>query len=780
MANSAGFGVVSKITGVVYVRIGGQEPIQLKEGDLLMPGQTLILTDGSRIDFDNGLDFEGPAETLLSGDMLGNFAANTEEAAVSDITVDSVLALLEEGGDLLDSIEAPAAGLGGDDGAQGHSFIRLARIAEGTDTPEFVGDAPSPDGAAAVTEDDANENIAPIAVDDAIEVEEDSSTVIQVINNDIDADGDSLTVTGTTDPTNGSVVINGDGTITYTPDENFNGIDTFDYTVDDGNGGSDTASVTVTVNPVNDSPFAADDDQAVTDEDSPVVINVLANDGDIDGDSLTITGTTEPANGSVVINPDGTVTYTPNENFNGTDSFEYTVDDGNGGSDTASVTVTVNPINDAPFAADDDQAVTDEDSPVVINVLANDSDIDNDSLTVTNTTEPANGSVAINPDGTVTYTPDENFNGTDTFDYTVDDGNGGSDTASVTVTVNPLNDGPIATDNSYATDEDNSVSGNVISNDTGSGVDSDEDVGDSFVVTDNSTPTNGSVSIAADGTFTYTPNADFNGSDSFTYTITDNSGASDTATVNINVTPVDDAPDAVDNNHTVAEDGTLTVAAPGILGNDDIGGDGGTLAATLATDVSNGSLTLNSDGSFSYTPDENFNGSDSFTYTIADADGDTDTATVNINVTPVDDTPDAVDNSHTVAEDGTLTVAAPGILSNDDIGGDGGTLAATLATDVSNGNLTLNNDGSFTYVPDADFNGSDSFTYTIADADGDTDTATVNITVTAGNDVPDAVDNSHTVAEDGTLTVAAPGILGNDDIGGDGGTLAATLATDVS
>ena len=212
--------------------------------------------------------------------------------------------------------------------------------------------------------------------------------------------------------------------------------------------------MTITVDPVNDAPDAVDDSDT-TDEDTPVTIPVLGNDTDVDGDTLTVTGTTDPSNGSIVDHGDGTITYTPNANFHGTDSFTYTITDGNGGTDTATVTVTVLDVNDPPVA-DDDTGTTDEDTPVTVPVLGNDSDIDGtlDPASVAVTTNPANGAASDNPDGTITYTPDPDFHGTDTFEYQVCDDDGACDIATVTITVDPVNDGPDAVNDSDTTDED--------------------------------------------------------------------------------------------------------------------------------------------------------------------------------------------------------------------------------------------------------------------------------------------------------------------------------------
>jgi len=275
-------------------------------------------------------------------------------------------------------------------------------------------------------------NDGPDAVDDTATVDEDGSVVINVLGNDTDPDGDTLTVTSATSP-NGTVTINPDGTLTFEPNDNFSGDTTITYTIDDGNGGTDTATVNVHVNPVNDGPDAVDD-TATVDEDGSVVINVLGNDTDPDGDTLTVTSATSP-NGTVTINPDGTLTFEPNDNFSGDTTISYTIDDGNGGTDTATVNVHVNPVNDAPDAVDD-VASTAFNTAITVDLLANDTDVDGDTLTVTSVSVPASqGTIVDNGDGTVTFTPAPGFEGDATISYSISDGNGGTDSATHVVTV---------------------------------------------------------------------------------------------------------------------------------------------------------------------------------------------------------------------------------------------------------------------------------------------------------------------------------------------------------
>lgn len=364
------------------------------------------------------------------------------------------------------------------------------------------------------------------ARDDTARTNEDRSVLIDVMANDHYVLV-SPSLRSVTQPTDGQASIEGDR-IRYTPDADYFGPDSFRYTVSNGVL-SDSATVFITVNPVNDAPNAADD-FATTNEDTSVIIDVLSNDSDVDGDPLTISSVTQAGNGAAVIIPGNKIMYTPNVNFNGADIFAYTITDERGGVASATVSVTISPINDNPVAADD-SAVIDEDSDTVIDVLSNDTDVDGDSLSVSSIDTPMHGTAGVNSDGTITYTPNTDFNGVDGFSYTITDGIGSS-SATVSITINQVNDPPVAVDDSAVTDEDVSVLIDVLEND--SDVDNDQ-----LTISAITQPANGTTVILESG-IQYEPSQDFSGQDSFTYTVSDGNGGQDTATVSVTVNQVDD------------------------------------------------------------------------------------------------------------------------------------------------------------------------------------------------------------------------------------------------
>ncbi|WP_421919910.1 Ig-like domain-containing protein [Marinifilum sp.] len=617
----------------------------------------------------------------------------------------------------------------------------------GTDTFEYtIEDVDGEQSTATVTISVNATNDTPVAVDDSNTTNEDTAVNGNVLTNDTDLGDAPVSVVSNTNPSNGSVTVNADGTYTYTPNTDFFGTDTFQYTIEDVDGEQSTATVTITVNATNDTPVAVDDSNT-TNEDTAVNGNVLTNDTDLGDAPVTVVSNTNPSNGSVTVNADGTYTYTPNADFFGTDTFEYTIEDVDGEQSTATVTITVNATNDTPVAVDDSNT-TNEDTAVNGNVLTNDTDLGDAPVSVVSNTNPSNGSVMVNADGTYTYTPNADFFGTDTFEYTIEDVDGEQSTATVTITVNATNDTPVAVDDSNTTNEDTAVNGNVLTNDT--------DLGDVPVsVVSNTNPSNGSVTVNADGTYTYTPNTDFFGTDTFQYTIEDVDGEQSTATVTITVNATNDTPVAVDDSNTTNED---TAVNGNVLTNDTDLGDA-PVTVVSNTNPSNGSVTVNADGTYTYTPNTDFFGTDTFEYTIEDVDGEQSTATVTITVNATNDTPVAVDDSNTTNED---TAVNGNVLTNDTDLGDA-PVSVVSNTNPSNGSVTVNTDGTYTYTPNADFFGTDTFEYTIEDVDGEQSTATVTITVNATNDTPVAVDDSNTTNED---TAVNGNVLTNDtDLG---------------
>ncbi len=823
-------------------------------------------------------------------------------------------------------------------------------------------------------------NTAPAANNDSFAASAGSTLDVSVnqglLANDSDPENDSLTATVVSNPSGGTLALNLDGSFTYTPDTDFAGVDSFTYRVHDGKLFSSAATVSITVDSTNRAPSALNDNYSV-DEGQTLTVNaatgVLNNDSDPDNDSLNAAVVSNPSNGTLTLDSDGSFSYTPNANFTGSDSFTYRANDGDLSSNVATVSITVNATNTAPTSLNDNYSV-DEGRTLVVNaatgVLDNDSDPDNDNLTVELVSNASNGTLTLNADGSFTYAPGAGFVGTDSFTYRAGDGSLTSNVGTVSITVNSTNVAPSSLNDSYSTGTDQTL---AIEAATGVLANDSDPENDSLTAAIISNPTGGTLTLNSDGSFTYAPNIGFTGADSFTYSASDGSLSSSPTTVTVTVgqaatatlTPFKDttlyedpnggnangsgqyffagrtaepgnsrrrglvafdvassipegatitdatlrlymsrtivqpydvslhrvttdwnegstdqtgeeggahvtapapgdatwihsefpsafwntpggdfdptqlattsvgdtreyfqwnspelaasiqnwldnpsqnfgwmligdetvisakrfdssespdpatrpslfvtyimptegnnAPVARNDSYQVDRGNALNVsAAEGVLGNDS-DPDNDNLTASVVSNPSNGTLTLNSDGSFTYTPNPGFTGTDSFIYRASDDEPSFGEATATITVNAVNSAPVAADDVYSTDEDVTLTIdATSGVLANDS-DPDNDNLTATVVSNPANGTLTLNSNGSFTYAPNAGFTGTDTFTYAAGDTELTSSVATVSISVSTVNSAPVAADDVYSTGEGSTLTIdVASGVLAND------------------
>lgn len=620
-------------------------------------------------------------------------------------------------------------------------------------------------------------NSAPVAINDSATVNEDGAVTIAVLTNDSDPNGDAITPSVISNPSNGSVTVNANGTIGYTPNANYNGADSFTYRVSDGSLNSNTATVSLTVNAVNDAPVATNDGVYDTNPGVALVVpfatGVLANDDDVDGDTLTVSVVTGPSHGTVTLGTDGSFIYTADAGYVGADAFTYVANDGTTNSNAATVTidVSVDPVT-LTFKQDENGYTSTADTFVSGNnantnygswntleidlssgtghehtLLRFDDIIGNgagriarDSVIQTATLEvyvtdfgndptlhrmlqswtesstfnslgsgvQADGIEALaTADATLDVTgsgswhtvdvttslqawtddPSTNFgwaflpSNTNGVEFTSSESGWAAPKLNVTFLPAAPNSSPVAGDDAASVNEDDSVTINVLTNDS-------DAEGHALTPTQLTQPANGTATLNANGTVTYTPNANFNGNDSFTYRVNDGELNSNTATVNVSVNAVNDAPTAVDDFFATDFESLLNIAPTSMIDNDsDIDGDA--LSVNSNTQPANGSVTVNADGSFSYAPDMDFVGNDTFAYTLSDGTS-TSAATVTITVNaPADDHGEATNSTATAI---TLT------------GGDTGTGSASgtfeitgdrdmFRVSVGDGELSIDLDG---------------------------------------------------------------------------------------
>ncbi|MEZ6095183.1 MAG: tandem-95 repeat protein [Pirellulaceae bacterium] len=608
--------------------------------------------------------------------------------------------------------------------------------------------------------------------------EDQTLTGTNLLTDVTDADGDTLSVVTTpvTSTSHGVLVLNSNGTFMYQPTANFSGSDQFVYQVSDGNGGTIDITADIVVGAVNDAPVQTVPNEVklyVVDEDQTLTANgLLSGVTDADGDSLSVltTPVAGPSHGTLTLRANGTFDYVPEPNFFGTDQFVYRVVDGHGGRVDITVSLTVNPVNDAPqqtvtgarksYAVNEDQTLTGS------NLLTDVTDADGDTLSVVTTpvTSTSHGLLVLNSNGTFTYQPTANFSGSDQFVYQVSDGNGGTIDITADIAVGAVNDAPVQTVPNqvkfYFVDEDQTLTANGLI----SGV-TDADGDALFVRTAPvSGPTHGDLVLRPDGRFRYIPNADFNGTDEFIYRILDGNGGRVDIKAVINVNSIDDAPVFLSTNEFRIHEGQTSV---GVVQATDVESSvvyslsgSGADSARFTIDSTTGQLTLVQTPDFEAPHDADSNNEYAVQVEVTDGTHIV-FQDVTVIVENVIENALAFGDSYTTTEGGTLVSANKALVLNDSIV-EQTPYTVHLVSNVSHGTLSLSNNGSFTYQHDGSETATDVFVYEIIEASGHRTSATVSFAISLIDDLPVAADDVYTMVSNGAATIDDSLLLAND------------------
>jgi parallel beta-helix repeat protein len=571
----------------------------------------------------------------------------------------------------------------------------------GTDSFSYIANDSEDDSApAAVSVNVTPVNDSPTASGTAVTIAEDTASVVTLVAHDLD--NDPLTYVISLAPSHGTISGSGANVI-YTPAANFHGSDSLEFVAHDSSSASAAVTVLVTVTPVNDAPVANALALSLSEDTS---LAIALSGSDVDGDTLTFTVVTQPANGTLSV-ANNQLVYAPNANFNGADEFTYVANDGSLDSASATVALTVQPANDLPVANSATHSTPENQS---FSFTLTGSDIDGDTLTHRITRPPAHGSLGVTGN-TIQYWPEPNYNGPDSLEFVMNDGAGDSAVARIDITITPVNNPPVANNGAFSGPEDTLLPLALSASDL------DGDALSFIIVTG---PEHGTLSGTGPN-FSYKPAQNFHGGDSFTYKVNDGSANSEVATVFIVVTPVNDAPVAVEPNVFLLEDTSRSITVSGT----DVDGDA--LTYSLKQAPLHGTLSGTAPN-FVYTPAPNYFGPDSFRFYVDD--GRTAShGTVSIFVGSVNDVPVAKAKSITLLEDrpADLTLEATDV--------DGDALTYSIVTGPAHGTLSGTAPNLF-YTPAAHYFGTDSFVFRASDGRATSEPEVVTVTVTPVNDAP--------------------------------------------
>ncbi|EPP2129905.1 tandem-95 repeat protein [Vibrio alginolyticus] len=603
------------------------------------------------------------------------------------------------------------------------------------------------------------ENDPPVAGSTSYTVHEDNSITIsneQLLANSSDIEGDVSIDSVSYSGNDGVLEINGDGTYTFSPNENFNGEVSLDVVVVDEDGATDSTTAGITVLEVNDPPIAGTTSYTI-DEDEVITISaeqLLANSSDIEGEVVLDSVSYSGSEGIFTDNGDGTFSFAPNQNFNGEVNLDVVVVDEDGATASTTANIDVLPINDDPVSGDLAYSV-DEDNSITLSqeqLLAQATDVEGDALTASNLVVDGDATVTANDDGSFTITPDANFNGDIDITFDINDG---SDTivATADLTVNPVNDLPQPEDQAFTIGEDGVLT--FTDQDLLDGA-TDIDGDDLSVEGVTYTGADGVLTDNGDGTYSFAPNENFNGDVNFTFDVSDGTDTT-SANIDVSVTPENDPPVAGSTSYTVHEDNSITISDEQLLANSsDIEGDVDISSVTYSGN--DGVFQDNGDGTYTFSPNENFNGEVSLDVVVVDEEGATDSTTAGITVLEVNDPPIAGATSYSVNEDEVIIFTEEQLLAqSSDVEGD--VSLESVSYSGSDGILTANDDGTYSFAPNENFNGGVSLDVVVADEDGATATTNANIDVLPVNDAPVSGDLAYSVDEDGSITLSQEQLL---------------------
>ena len=917
--------IVTKAEGEAYRIEADGSKIKLRVGDLIDDGARIITETGASVRFEDEkgvpLEIGENTGTILFSDAGPELSGTLLAAAPQDAPAKKTDAPTPNDAEAQNPLPSDSEG---EDDSEAHSFVELPRIKYGSDinlqyardvnvTDQIEGraslnprikysynlsidqeiqsykDTRFPfDGGAKPFEPErptAGDPPAPETDGTKAVTAEDTGITVDPLENFVTPAGVELTVTGAA-AQHGTVEILPDGTLKYTPAPDWFGTDVVNCTSTDQSGRTYNSTVEVTVTPVIDT---RDDDAGTVRENSAIDTDVTANDLFADHEGAKVVSVTDGKYGTVTINEDGTVKYTPAIDFLAegetiTDQYTYTVQTAAGNLESATVTVTITGTNDVPVVtaitgtATEDTTLTASGDIIADHVTDADKTdthtivkVNGESSKVGTSIDGAYGSITVNADGTYTYTLNNGTNGDggssvqklaegehydEVFSVTVSDGHGGETTQNITITVHGTNDAPTAANNAGSVVEDDRTStteghttsdGNILANDNdidnGASLSVSQVGGSAANVGTSVDGTYGKVTINADGTYKYDlNNTDPNVqalrvgqtvTDTFDVVVTDEHGATVTETLTITITGTNDAPKIsvgtgdsdsaalTETNASLTESGTLTLTdidvkdAVSTVKVDSIV-KGGTYAGTLPTDgvlkemlsISNGALTDSETGG---KINWNFNsGSEHFdflaagetltlTYTVKSTDdsgtaNDNDTHEITVTITGTNDVPVVTAITGTATEDTTLTasgdIIADHVTDADKtdthaiVKVDGDTSKVGTSVDGTYGSITVNADGTYTYTLNNGTNGDggssvqklaegehydEVFSVTVSDGHGGETTQNITITVHGTNDAPTAANNAGSVVEDDRTstteghTTSDGNILANDN-----------------